>query len=191
MPQHGGWPRWTAFAPVAVTLLVIAALWAFGVFDRFDSPQRFAEALRGVRDAPLGVLYVVLAFVLGTLVFVPITVLIAGTLLVFGAARGFAIALLGIQLASVVTYACGRLLGARVFDRFNGPRIARFRASLQRNAFLASIAARLLPVGNFTMINALIGSMRVPFFVFFCGNAVGAAPGLFVFAFFADQLSLY
>jgi phospholipase D1/2 len=188
VPKRGGLMRWTTIVPGLLMLAAIVALWSTGVLERFNSPERIADVLRSARDAPLGVAYTVLAFVLGSLVLVPITVLIAGTLLVFGAARGFAFALLGMQLAAIVTYAVGRALGARVFDRVTGPRIARFRASLQRNAFAASIGARLLPVGNFTLINALIGSMRVPFFVFFCGSALGAAPGLFVFAFLADRL---
>lgn len=189
VPKRGGRARWTAIVPGLITLVAIAVLWASGVFDRFDSPEHIAEALRHARDAPLGVAYTLLAFVLGTLVFVPITVLIAGTLLVFGPARGFAFALLGVQLASVATYLVGRALGARALDRFDGPRVQRFRASLHRNAFVASIGARLLPVGNFTLINVLIGSMRVPFFVFFCGTALGATPGLLVFAFVADRLA--
>lgn len=175
-----------ALPVLAVVGLVIA--WRLGVLSRFDSPEKVAEALRSLRQNPWAFAYVVAAFGLGTLLFMPITVLIAGTLISFGPAHGFVYALAGVQLAGASTYWFGRLIGAGAFDMFTGPRLARFRDQLRTHALRASIAARLLPLGNFTLINWLIGGMRVPFWTFFLGNALGALPGVLVFALFADRL---
>ena len=176
---------------VALPVLAVAALivaWRLGVLSRFDSPERVAEELRSLQQNPLAIAYVLGAFALGTLLFMPITVLVAGTLISFGPVHGFVYALAGIQLAGASTYWFGRLIGAGAFDMFMGPRLARFRDQLNTHALRASIAARLLPLGNFTLLNWLIGGMRVPFWTFFLGNALGSIPGLVVFALFADRL---
>ena len=40
------------------------------------------------------------------------------------------------------------------------------------------LTARLLPVGNFALINLLAGAFGVPFRSYMVGNAVGLMPGL-------------
>jgi phospholipase D1/2 len=172
--------------PLALAL----AVWALGGLERFDTPVEIAEAARAVRDRPLlGFASVMLGFGLGSLLFVPITVLIGGTLLTFDPMHGFFYALLGVQLAATTTYWCGRALGGRAVDYLSGPKIARFREQLRRHAFRASVIARLLPVGNFTLINWLIGGMRVPFAAFSAGTVVGVLPGLLAMSLFADQIA--
>jgi uncharacterized membrane protein YdjX (TVP38/TMEM64 family) len=147
-----------------------------------------ADVLRSLRGSPLGIVYVLLGYALGTLIFMPITALIAGTLLALGPLHGFFYAFIGVQLAATTTYYCGRLLGARALDHLRGPRVRKLRALLREHAVRASAAARALPVGNFTLINWLIGGLKVPFRQFILGNALGALPGLIVLSVFADRL---
>jgi phospholipase D1/2 len=119
----------------------------------------------------------------------PITALIAGTLLAFEPVRGFFYAFFGVQLAATTTYYCGRLLGGRALDHLSGPRIRKLQKLLREHAVRASAAARALPVGNFTLLNWLIGGLRVPFRWFILGNALGSLPGLLVLAIFANRLA--
>ena len=176
------------FAPL-IPLVVLAAVYLSGGLDRFDSADEIAEALRALQNDPFALGYVLLGYGLGTLIFMPITALIAGTLLAFEPVRGFFYAFIGVQLAATTTYYCGRLLGGRALDHLSGPRIQKLRTLLRENAVRASAAARALPVGNFTLINWLIGGMRVPFRWFILGNALGALPGLLVLAIFANRLA--
>lgn len=171
--------------PVALALIV----WLTGGLERVDSPEKIAETARALRDSPLGFGYVMLGFGLGTLLFIPVTALIAGTALAFDPVRGFVFSFVGVLFGASTTYWCGRLLGARTLDYFQGPRLVRIKHELCTRAFRASIVARLLPVGNFTVINLLTGSLRVPFIAYFFGNVVGALPGVIVLALFTDQLS--
>jgi len=176
------------FAPL-VPLVVLAAVYLGGGLERFDSADEIAGALRSLRDDPFALGYVLLGYGLGTLLFMPITALIAGTLLAFEPVRGFFYAFIGVQLAATTTYYCGRLLGGRALDHLSGPRIRKLRTLLREHAVRASAAARALPVGNFTLINWLIGGLRVPFRWFILGNALGSLPGLIVLAIFANRLA--
>lgn len=176
------------FAPV-IPLVALAAVYFSGGLKRFDSADEIAEALRALRDDPFALVYVLLGYGLGTLIFMPITALIAGTLLAFEPVRGFFYAFIGVQLAATTTYYCGRLLGGRALDQLHGPRIHKLRTLLQEHAVRASAAARALPLGNFTFINWLIGGLKVPFRWFILGNALGTLPGLLILAIFADRLA--
>jgi uncharacterized membrane protein YdjX (TVP38/TMEM64 family) len=176
------------FAPL-IPLVVLAVVYLTGGLARFDSPDEVAEALRALRDDPFALGYVLLGYGLGTLLFMPITALIAGTLLAFEPVRGFLYAFIGVQLAATTTYYCGRALGGRALDHLHGPRIRKLRELLRENAVRASAAARALPVGNFTLINWLIGGLKVPFRWFILGNALGSLPGLLVLAIFANRLA--
>ena len=171
-----------------VPVVVVALAWAFGGLDRFDSPESIAEAARSLGDSPIAILYVLLGFGVGTLLFLPVTALIAGTAIAFDPARSVLYSMVGVLFGATTTYWCGRLLGARALDYLSGPRLERIKHELCTRAFRASIIARLLPVGNFTVINLLAGSLRIPFRAYFFGNAIGAAPGVVVFSLFTEQL---
>jgi phospholipase D1/2 len=178
----------TLFAPL-VPLIALVAIGVGGGLSRYDTPDEIASALGSLRDSPYGLLYVLLGYGVGTLLFMPITALIAGTLLAFGPLHGFFHALLGVQLAATTTYFCGRALGGRALDHLRGPRIRKLRALLRDHAVRASAAARALPVGNFTLLNWLIGGLKVPFRSFILGNFLGSLPGLVVMAVFAERLA--
>jgi uncharacterized membrane protein YdjX (TVP38/TMEM64 family) len=170
-----------------LALLVVAAVWQFTDLRTFDA-ARFAEVVRNLRESPAGFGYTLLAFAVGTLLFLPVTPLVLGTLFAFDPLRGFTYAALGVLLAASVTYGAGRLLGGAVVERLGGPRLEKVSQQLHANAFRASIAMRVLPVGHFTVINLLAGSLRIPFRWYFLGNIVGIVPSLLVTTLFADRL---
>jgi phospholipase D1/2 len=170
-----------------VALLAVGAVWQFTDLRTIDA-ARFAEVARTLRESPAGFGYTLLAFALGTLLFVPVTPLVLGTLFAFDPLRGFLYALLGVLLAASATYGAGRLLGSAAVERLGGPRLGKVSRELHANAFRASVAMRVLPVGHFTVINLLAGSLRIPFRWFFLGNIVGIVPSLLVTALFADRL---
>lgn len=175
-------------APV-VPLVGIGLAWWLGALEGYDSADELALLGKSLRTNPLALPFVLLGFGIGTLMFVPVSALIAGTALAFAPMPSFFYSLLGVLLGATTTYWGGRLLGSRALAYLSGPRLAKFQEELCLHAFRASIAARLLPVGNFTVINVIAGSMRIPFRAFFLGNVVGALPGVLVMTFFVNQLT--
>ncbi len=172
-----------------VPLLAIGTAWCFGGLERLRSPEQIAALAASLRESPAGLLYVLGAFALGTALFLPVTGLMLGTTLAFDPARGFAYSFLGALLGASITYWAGRWAGSRALELASGPRLARFSDELRHHAFRASILARLVPVGNFTAINLLAGSLRIPFRAFFFGNVVGILPGALLLTVFADRIS--
>ena len=64
----------------------------------------------------------------------------------------------------------------------------KLRTQLSGRGFRAVAAARLLPLGHFTVVNLLAGGIRVPLGTFVLANVVGLLPGIMLLSFFADRL---
>jgi uncharacterized membrane protein YdjX (TVP38/TMEM64 family) len=96
--------------------------------------------------------------------------------------------MVGALTSAATTYAIGRLVGRFRPRWLTGPRTARVHQQLQRRGTLAVIAARLLPVGNFSVINIIAGALGIPFGKYMLGNAIGLLPGVLALTIFADRL---
>ena len=173
-----------------VALLVLAALWRLTPLRTLLDPERIAALGRAVRSHPAAPLWVLLGYVAGGLVFFPITLLLAATALLFptpgcdhlllSAARWPA------PRSPTASADFTRRLGSFWLHR---PRLLRLRAQLLDRGLLAIIAARMLPVGNFSLINMAAGALEIRFRDFMLGNLIGVLPGVLTLTLFADRLS--
>jgi phospholipase D1/2 len=176
---------------LGLLLLVCAliAVWQFTDIRELDSAQRVASAIKALRASPLAALFVFGAFVVGTVLCMPITLLIAGTVLALGPSQGLPCALVGSLCGAALAYVIGKLLGHAPLAALESPRFRKLYAGLNKSGFRTTLLARLLPVGNFTLLNLLLGSLGVPFRGFILGNVVGLAPWLAFVGVFYKSLS--
>jgi uncharacterized membrane protein YdjX (TVP38/TMEM64 family) len=191
MPSDPKRPRRRALlAALSVLLALVCGGLLLALGSDPASPARLMldGLLAHVRDERLGFLYVLLAYVLGTLVFAPITVLLVATSLALRPWPGFIFGMSGALLSACLAYALGRWAGSGPLRRLGGRRLSRVREQVTARSFQAVLLARLLPVGNFTLINLFMGSLPVPFRAFLLGNLVGLMPGILGLTVCADQL---
>jgi uncharacterized membrane protein YdjX (TVP38/TMEM64 family) len=176
---------------------VLIALACFGIGGwllaqglRPDSPARdmLRTLLEDVRHPYWGILYVLLAYAFGTLVFAPITALFVATCLAVDTIHGIVYCLIGGLFSASLAYLAGRLLGARWAGRLRHPALDKLRSQVATRPVRSVVIARFLPVGNFTLINFALGSFRVPYGAFLLGNVVGIAPGLLAITVFKELL---
>ena len=104
----------------------------------------------------------------------------------FGAVLGGALALVAQLLGCAASYGWARLLGRewaerRMAGRF-GHRLRPLRDALTANPFGATLALRLLPVGNNLALNLLAGMAGLRAVPFLLGSALGYLPQTVVFA---------
>ena len=104
----------------------------------------------------------------------------------FGAALGVALSLLAQLIACAASYAWARLLGrgwaeARMDGRY-GARLRPLRDALAGSPFGATLALRLLPVGNNLALNLLAGMIGLRLLPFLAASAIGYLPQTAVFA---------
>lgn len=104
----------------------------------------------------------------------------------FGAAEGTMVALAATVLGCAVSYGWARLVGRdwaerRLAGRF-GHRLRPLRDALAGSPFGATLALRLLPVGNNLALNLLAGMAAIPMLPFVAASALGYVPQTVVFA---------
>ncbi|MEK0083785.1 VTT domain-containing protein [Benzoatithermus flavus] len=186
--QHHWRQRLLRLGAVLVLLVILALLArsdVLGFEDRLHAVFALAEHYRA---SPLGAVIVLAAFVLGSLVLMPITLLIALTAATMGPALGFVYALLGSIIASAATFLLGRALGRERVRRLAGRRLAAVSRRLGSHGILAVVLLRFVPIAPFTIVNIVAGVSEISLRDFVIGSALGLLPGITLATLFGDRL---
>jgi uncharacterized membrane protein YdjX (TVP38/TMEM64 family) len=174
------------FLLVAITAL--AASWRWTPLNQWlNIDALYAEAER-LADLPLMPILILAAYVIGTLVAVPLTVLVVVTLLTFGTWLGVFYAFIGSLLAALGTFAVGRALGRGAVRRLAGTRLNALSQRLAQRGLLAVVAVRVVPIAPFTVINMVAGASHIRFRDFLLGTTIGMVPGIIALALFTDRI---
>jgi phosphatidylserine/phosphatidylglycerophosphate/cardiolipin synthase-like enzyme/uncharacterized membrane protein YdjX (TVP38/TMEM64 family) len=176
------------WAVVVAAAAGLVALWRLTPLTSLLDAERLAALGRALASHPAAPLLVFAGYLAGALVFFPITLLLGATALVFPAPVAVVYCLGGALTSAATTYGIGRLIGHFRPRWLAGPRAVRVRDQLRRRGTLAIVAARLLPVGNFSLINIIAGALAIPFGKYMLGNAIGLLPGVLALNLFADRL---
>jgi phospholipase D1/2 len=171
-----------AGAGTLVVLLLAAALWTWGGVPDWLSPTRLAEWAAPLRSSPLAPFVTIGAYVLGSAVMLPVTLLIMATVLLFGPWLGMLHAFLGATAAAAVTWAVGRSLWRDTIRRIAGRHVDRVSRRLGRHGVLSMAVVRLVPVAPFTIVNLVAGALHVRLDQFLAGTILGMAPGIVALA---------
>ena len=179
---------------VIITALLIAAAalataWRWGPLGDIADFDALAAWAHGVKDSAFAPVAVLAAFVVGSLIAAPITLLILVTAFVFGTLEGFAYAFAGSILGAGATFWIGRLLGRGTVRRLAGGRLNKLSRMLARRGVLAVVAVRVLPVAPFTLVNMVAGASHLRARDFLLGTALGMLPGIAAVVLFSDRLA--
>jgi phospholipase D1/2 len=177
----------------AVALLGAAAvvtLLLFGVsrldLGFTDVANRIGAGIESLAGNPWRVPIVILAFVVASVVSVPILALIGATVVTLGPVLGFVCSAAGTMLAAAATFGVGRLLGRRPLQRLLGKRLDALERRVAKRGVIAIALIRKVPVAPFTLVNMLIGALGIRFRDFIFGTALGMLPGIAAFAFVSE-----
>jgi phospholipase D1/2 len=173
------------YLPAALVVLALVGLtlaWRFtalGEQIQLDALVARAQLLRG---SPGALAIAPLVFIgLGVLL-VPITLLRAVSVLVFGPLWGPLLALVGSTVAALIGFEIGRHAGGPVFQRFAGPRVLRIRERMHGGGALAVAGMRLIPLGPFMFVNAACGAAGIHRRAFVLGTILVMVPTLVLMA---------
>jgi phospholipase D1/2 len=125
---------------------------------------------------------VLIVYVVGGFMLIPITLLIVATSAAFGLAWGLAYAALGTMASALAGYCLGAWLGKKAVRRIMGGKLLRVRDAIRRRGILSIAAIRMVPVAPFTIVNLAAGALGVGLGRFLAGTVIGMAPGFVVFS---------
>jgi phospholipase D1/2 len=178
---------WLGLA-ILVVLFTAAAAWKWTpLADQIDI-RKITSWVFSIRDNPARSLIILGAYLGGSLLVVPITILILATALVFGPLLGCAYSFAGCLLGAVVTYAIGYFLGRDFIQQILGSKWRRVEQKISQAGIIAVATMRLLPVAPFTVVNVISGAFQVPLRDYVIGSLLGLTPGIVVINLFAHQV---
>ena len=131
------------------------------------------------------------AFCLATLLFVPITFVIAATGALFGPLLGLLYALVGALLGRDCPSPSDAGSGASGCARHASRRLNAINKRLERHGLLAMTVLRLLPIAPFTVVNLVAGASEIRARDYMLGSLFGMAPGIVLMTVFEDRLGAW
>ena len=175
-------------AAVVLVLVAIVLIWWLTPLRAWLDVHRVVQWLDSFGNSPLAPLALLLAYLIGGVVFVPVNLLIAATVLVFGPWLGILYALIGSVLDAWLLYEIGRRIPASgLRDRIERA-TQRLRGKLARHGVLAVTLVRIVPVAPYSAVNLAAGALRIPRRDYLLGTAFGMLPGIVFNAVFIDRV---
>jgi len=177
----------------AVTLLILltmAAAWRWTPLSEWIDIKQMASWAGSLKGSAFLGGGIIGAYIVGSLVMVPVTLLVGATALVFPPLKASLYALIGCLFSAAATYAIGARLGKGLIRKIGGQKINRLEKTLAKHGLLTVAIVRNLPVAPFTVVNLFAGASRIRFRDYLLGTAIGMTPGIIAISVFADRLLL-
>lgn len=171
------------FNKSGLLLLILAGIglalaWRFVPLHEMISGEQLLGMVDYLKESELAWLYVAAAYVLGSVLIAPITVLITLTVLIYGSVKGFAFAILGSAVSGAITYWLGWIMGRRTVRRLAGDRLNRVSEKLGKRGVFSTFVVRLMPVAPYSIVNIIAGATHIRFRDFMLGTFLGMLPGI-------------
>lgn len=173
---------------LALALSALALAWRTTPLRDYLNPAALVAFAQQLKQMPFTPLLVLAAYVIGCLLMVPVTLLIAATGIVFGVLPGAPYALAGTVCAAAAGYGLGAALGRKAARRLLGTRLNRLSRRVARRGLLAMILIRLLPLAPFGVVNIACGASHIRLRDYLLGTLFGATPGILLTTAFAHNL---
>ncbi len=181
--------RLTVMAGIVAVAVLISALWRWTPLSNYLNLSMLMKMGYALKSLPYAPLAVMACYLLGGLLAVPITLLIAVCGLVFGAWLGGIYAIVGTMASALLTYGLGRWLGRDTVRRLAGQRINAISERIATRGIVAMVVLRVLPVAPFTVVNVMAGASHIRLRDYLIGTFLGMAPGIILMVAFARQLA--
>jgi uncharacterized membrane protein YdjX (TVP38/TMEM64 family) len=179
---------WVKATLALAVLLAMAAAWKWTPLNAWVQPERVAQLATELRETAFAPWIVLLVYVLGSLLMVPLTALIMATALTFGFWQATAYSVLGASLGGVAGFGLGQWLGHDTVHRLAGSRLRRASELLARGGLLSVVTVRLIPVAPFTIANLMLGASGVRLRDFVLGSVLALLPGILAINLFETNL---
>jgi uncharacterized membrane protein YdjX (TVP38/TMEM64 family) len=178
----------TRIIVLVLVALALPLLWRFTPLREWINLITILEWQRSLRGHPAAPLFVIVIYLLGSLLFFPITMLTLATIFAFGPLWGNLYAVAGWLLAAAQGYFIGWLIGHDSLHRVTSNRFSGVLNRAEQHGFLTVLGLRVVPVGPFSLINMIVGASAIRFRDFFWASVVGRIPGIVTMTLFGVQL---
>ena len=171
-----------------VLLLALATIWRWTPLSDWLDIDKATATVNWIRNSYFSPVLMLIAYVIGGLVAVPVSLMIIATVTVFDPWIGAAYALLGVEIAAVAGFGVGHMIGRDTVSRIAGSRVNRLSRKLSERGVLTIITLRIVPVAPFPVINVIAGVSDIKFRDFAIGSFIGLVPSILAISLLADRI---
>ena len=171
------------------SLMTLVGAWLWTPLGDWLDLETLNQSANWLKQSVYAPIIVVVVYLIGGLVAVPVTLLIIVTVIIFGPLLGFVYALIGAELSALLGYAVGKSLGLDVVRWISNGKINRLARILSQRDLKSIITVRIIPIASFTATNMIMGANHVRFGDLALGSLLGMIPGILAIALFADNLA--
>lgn len=168
-----------------LSLVALLVLVAWQLYGRIDIPNCLTLQAETRKLGAWGPVIFVLLYVLGTVSFIPGTLLtlLAGSM--FGFWLGTTVVIVGLTLGSYVAFLLGRYLLRDPLTQWMQKQTwtARLQSGLEGNGFRFMIVARLVPLFPFNAFNLTCGVLPLSNRDYLLGSFLGMLPGTMAYVY--------
>jgi uncharacterized membrane protein YdjX (TVP38/TMEM64 family) len=173
---------------LAALVIALTAAWHYTPLAAVVDPKRVAMWADEVGKLWWAPLIVLLAYTPGCWVLFPRPLITLFAVLAFGPWLGFSYSLAGLVIASIATYAVGLRMDRARLERLVSPQVRQVMEILRKRGLLAMTALRMVPLAPFAVEGLVAGAIRIPFWQFTLGSALGTVPGTLAATVFSKEL---
>lgn len=175
-------------AAIALVILGGTLAWKYTALSEMAEPRRIAELVSAGRGQPWAVLVVIVVFVLGGVMLLPLNILVLGTAAAFGPWYGMLYSAVGAMANCLVVHTIAARLGKEALGRVLGGRWRKMLDGVRERGVLAVVIVRILPLAPFALVNLAAGAGGIRLTDFLLGSFLGLAPGVVLLSFLGDRL---
>lgn len=151
-----------------------------------DSINAFLEKSRGTYFALPTVL---LVYVIGGILFFPVTVLSLAVAAIFGPIWGPIYGIMGALLSSAILFGIGKVSGNAGLRKVGGPKVAAVDEKLKRSGIVGVAAIRMFPIAPFSLVNLVAGISSIGIIQFLIGTFLGMFPPMIAKGLVGDSIA--
>ncbi|MFO8056385.1 MAG: VTT domain-containing protein [bacterium] len=181
-------PRWLQGTAAVFMLAAIGALWYLTPLKEWVLESGLLDKELSVEQVLMVFPVVLAAYLVGSGVMVPATLLILLTALAFGFIRGAVFSLSGILLCATVYYAAGSRINRNTVRWLGGWRLNRLTRRIAGNTTIEVVAGRVSLLAPFSVFNLVAGANGLRFKHYFAGTVIGMVPLVLLFSALGDRL---
>lgn len=176
----------------SMNFLIIVTMAIFLYFDR-PMPlsdglnyQLFETIIENFRTSSLPFLTVIGIFILGGLVFVPITMMLVMTGAIFGVAMGIAVAIAGVIASAAMNFLAGAIIRPSLFQNYANTAFMRIQDRVKNGDIFPLAALRMVPIVPFSLANFILGARKTHFIPYLWSTFLGMLPSIVAMVVFGD-----
>jgi uncharacterized membrane protein YdjX (TVP38/TMEM64 family) len=160
----------------------------YGLKD-YLTPNKIRETV--LMFGPLAPLGFILIYNLGSILFLPGTILSVAGGAIFGATFGTIYVIIGATLGATFAFLISRYFARSFFEDIvekKYPKIKEYDEKLERNGFMTVLFFRLIPLFPFNGLNFALGLTKVKLRDYFLATLIGIIPGTFAYVYLGSSL---